>query len=471
MRLFEIIILLIILPVIIWPLLPWKRPRWADFLPAAAVLLLIVHLIVDGFRWQMLPAAILVLLLFLLTLPRLRRRSVQEGGRSGWLIAGSILGLCFWLFALALPFFLPVPRLPRPSGPYAVGTQSFHLIDESREEIYTADPADVREIMAQIWYPAEPDAQGEPARYLDDLHVMGSVVAERLGLPSFLLNHIDLVDLGAKVGVPLLASDGPYPLLVFSHGLRGFRAQNTALVRELASQGFAVITIDHTYGNLITIFPDGRAALHNPAVLSDRGDPPQTSNQLITFWADDIAFVLDQLADEESALGRTATDRLDLSTVGVFGHSTGGGTAVEFCSRDARCKAGVGLDAWVTPISDAIVSDGLDVPFFFLRADQWGFTDTGENFDIVDSLRERSPATIFVGTIEGASHFDFSDVPLLSPLTPLLGLSGDMPGPYVVEMVNHMTTVFFLQELQEDGEERLLAAMVYPEMSLLGNGR
>ncbi len=263
--------LLAILPVLVWPLLPWRRPRWVDFLPRTAVILLIIQLVAEGYRWQMLPAYLLVVALFLVTLPRLWKPVPTEKKWSGWGIAGGVLGLLVWLVALALPYLLPVPKLPEVMEPYFIGTQTFHLVDDSRDEIYTDDPADKREIMMQIWYPTDPDAKGETAVYLEDLDVMGAVLAERLNLPPFLLDHINLTKLHALKDVPVLSVESPFPVLVFSHGLQGMRQQNTAMVEELVSQGFVVATIDHTYGNVITVFPDGRTEFYNPDVLSERG--------------------------------------------------------------------------------------------------------------------------------------------------------------------------------------------------------
>jgi predicted dienelactone hydrolase len=471
MRLFEILMFVLILPVLLWPLLSWRRPRWIDFLPGTAVLLMIIQLLVEGYRWQMLPLYALVVVLFLLTLPRLRSTSSREKERSGWAIAGSLLGLLVWLAALALAYLLPVPQLPGVTGPYAIGTQTFHLLDESRDEIYTDDPSDKREIMIQVWYPAEADAVGETADYLQDLDVMGSVLAERLGLPSFLLDHVNLVEVDAYKDVPLLAADAPYPVLVFSHGLRGFRGQNTAMARELVSRGFVVLTIDHTYGNVITVFPDGRIVLYNPEVLSGKGQPPRTSNILVTTWADDIGFALDQLAAWNETDGNEFASSLDLSKVGIFGHSTGGGATVQFCARDERCQAAVGLDAWLKPVSDEILAAGLAEPFLFLRADQWVSNDSNDNFAIAESLLAGSQEAAYLATIAGADHFDFSDLPLFSPLTPQLGLSSTMDSEYVVEMMTSMTSAFFRQELKGEGDDLVSGAMVYPEMSLVGNGR
>jgi predicted dienelactone hydrolase len=344
-------------------------------------------------------------------------------------------------------------------------------VDQSRDEIYTADPSDKREIVIQVWYPAAADAKGESAVYLEDLDVMGPVLAERLGLPSFLLDHVNLVAVDAHKDAPLLAEDAPYPVLVFSHGLRGFRGQNTTMARELVSRGFVVVTIDHTYGNVITVFPDGRVALYTPEVLSGNGQPPRTSNTLVTTWADDIGFALDQLTVWNEAEGNTFASRLDLSKVGVFGHSTGGGTTVEFCGRDERCQVAVGLDAWLTPVSDEIVTTGLSQPFLFLRADQWVADDANDNFAIAESLLSDSIETSYLATITGADHFDFSDLPLFSPLTAQLGLSSSMDSDYVVDMMTNMTSAFFRQELKGEGENLLHGARVYPEMSLVGNGR
>ena len=462
--------LVAILLVLVWPLLPWRWPRWLDFLPGTAVILLIIQFVVEGYRWQMLPAYALVVVLFLVTLPRLRSSQSGEKKWSGWAIVGSVLGLLVWLVALALPYFLPVPQLPDVTGPYAIGTQTFHLIDESRDEIYTDDPADKREIMMQVWYPAEPDAQGETAVYLEALDVMGPALAERLNLPSFLLDHINLTQLNALKDVDV-ATDAPYPLLLFSHGLQGMRAQNTAMVRELVSHGFVVATIDHTYGNVLTVFPDGRAVFYNPEVLSETGNPPRTNNQLVKVWADDIGYTLDQLTVWNDEIGGDFYGRLDLSKIGVFGHSTGGGAAVEFCGRDARCQAGVGLDAWVVPVSDDIVTAGLAQPFLFLRADLWGFDDFTENHTVAETLFADLNETGYLATINGANHYDFTDIPLFSPLTPQLNLSSDMDSDYTVEMMNAMTSAFFRQELQGAGDDLVMGAMVYPEMEMVGNGR
>jgi len=58
-----------------------------------------------------------------------------------------------------------------------------------------------------------------------------------------------------------------------------------------------------------------------------------------------MAFVLDRLErlNTSDASGKF-TGRLDMTRVGVFGHSFGGAAALQFCHEDSRCKAGIDVD-------------------------------------------------------------------------------------------------------------------------------
>src|SRR5437773_10513190 len=69
------------------------------------------------------------------------------------------------------------------------------------------------------------------------------------------------------------------------------------------------------------------------------------ANRLLTAWTADIAFVLDRLKQlKASDTSGKFTGRLNLTRVGVFGHSFGGAQAAQFCSQDSRCKAGIDVD-------------------------------------------------------------------------------------------------------------------------------
>ncbi len=451
-----------------WLAAGW-RPAWLRGWPAAALAFLALHLGLEHYRWQMVPAYALTGVLALLALTAREVRPARPPALWRRLLAG-LGGLALALAALAPPVVFPVPRLPQPGGPYPVGTTSFHWTDAARAEVYTDAPDDQREIMVQLWYPAAPGPGAERAPWMERLDVAGPTIARYIGLPDFVLDHTGLIRLNAYQDAPLAAAEARYPVVLYSHGWNGFRTVNVDQLEALASHGYIVASIDHTYGAMITVFPDGRVALNRPDALPDDALPEAEAQalreRLAGVYAADLSFVLDQLERLEAG-GLTSPSvalagRLDLARVGVFGHSTGGGAAVLMCAQDARCRAGAGLDAWLLPVPDTTLAAGLDQPFLFLWSEVWS---TARNDARFATLAPNLRGDYLSATVLGTRHYDFTLVPLLSPLAPALGLKGPLDGTRGMRIVDDYLVAFFDQALQ--GQPAALLAGpsdAYPEV-------
>ena len=70
---------------------------------------------------------------------------------------------------------LPIPQDLPLTGPYRVGTVTMHWVDTARPEIYSGRANEPRELMAQIWYPAEPTTTATTTPWLDHVEVLGPV--------------------------------------------------------------------------------------------------------------------------------------------------------------------------------------------------------------------------------------------------------------------------------------------------------
>ncbi len=302
-------------------------------------------------------------------------------------------------------------QLPRPTGPHSVGTQLRAFTDPARGEVATADPEDVREIAVQLWYPADPCAAGEPAPYL----LPAEAEARRQqGLPfeegfeASIITH-------ARLAVPLASEGGPHPVLLLSHGFGMLRADYTAVLEDLASHGFVVAAISHTYDSAVTAFPDGHAVPFQPAVPVPGGNATPAEieayvaamNEHVTVWVEDARFVLDQLEalgdDDPDGL---LTGRLDLERVGMLGHSYGGATAAEVCALDPRFDAGMNMDG--TFSSPAPEPRSLEQPFFIMLAEGHRSMDP-----TIDGLYSRLQGPGYVAEIAGSAHLTFTDLPVL----------------------------------------------------------
>ncbi|MAT96773.1 MAG: hypothetical protein CL608_06490 [Anaerolineaceae bacterium] len=463
MRLFEILILLALLPPLLWPIFSRNRPKWLALFPLLGVLFMVLHLLVEEYRWQMFPAYGLTAVFLLLTI----RWRTTTPARLAWV--GGVLGLLAWLVAVALPVAMPVPRLPDATGPYAVGTFTAYLVDNSRQETYTEDPNDNRELMVQVWYPAA-NRDGEPAQYMPDLDVAGPVIAEQFDLPAFLLNHINLTKLDVWRDVPSADNGAPFPVIVFSHGLTGIRMQNTVMVRELVSHGYIVAAIDHSYANALTIFPDGRVFVYDPSRIFPSGESnPTEGNPLVQVWANDIAFLLDEMAVWDEEAGHVLNGSFNLNQIGIFGHSTGGGATMEFCLQDARCQAGVGLDSWLLPVSADLLAQEVKQPFMFIGTPSWlGPENRALGNRLFNDLGQDGYNLLLANT----AHYDFTDLPLLTPLSPQLGLSGSINSTYSLEIQNEYLLAFFNQYLKGEPSSLLLTEpSPYPELTIVRNLR
>ena len=445
-RTFEVLAALFLLLSILRYIFP-KRPRWWEYLPSLTLIVCLLQIFIEGYRWQMVPIFVFSIVLFLITLPPFVRLT-RKFARSPWRrIFGLLLALLLFAGAYALPTLLPIPKLPEASGPLQVGTFSMMLTDKSRKELYSENPNDQRRIMIQVWYPAEPLPGDTVAPWMDRADLIGPAISRFLDLPGFFLDHLKFAQTGAYLDAPVSDARTNYPVLLFSHGWNGFRAQNTFQAINFASNGYVVVAIDHTYGAVLTVFPDGTVAYNNPQALPSNMPDLQylpIANKLVNQWSGDLGFVLDTLEEiNENDPIHGLTGFLDLEKVGVFGHSTGGGATVEFCGRDPRCKAGLGMDAYLKPVSETIMDLGLRQPFLFMFSETWS---SDKNWGLFNELYLNSDNAKTL-SILGTSHYDFSDLPILSPIAAQMGLKGPLVGDRVIKITANYPLAFFNQAL------------------------
>lgn len=445
-----------------------QRPRWMNWLPGICLALTLLHMVLEGYRWQMVPLYLLVGICFFFSLRVLRHPASRPPSNRFMRITGNLFGLGVVILASALPVLMPIPRLPKPTGPYSVGTTNLYLVDDTRPELYAPEPGRKRELMVQIWYPVEAGTSGETVPWMQDMEIMGPAMSQEIGMPSFFAGHVVYARTNAMEGATLSAQGAPFPILLFSHGWGGFRQQNTFQMEELASHGYFVVAVQHPYGAVATVFPDGRVAYNNPQALPV-GVPEQeflpAARQLVHQWAGDLGFVLDFLNVQNNLdSGSFFSGRLAVDQVGALGHSTGGGAAVEFCGGDARCKAVLGLDAYLTPVSDIVIQAGLNQPSLFLFSESW---PSERNNLLLEQLTANADAPTQAFTILGTDHYDFTDLPMLSPLAPLLGLKGPLNGERVLRIINDYSLAFFDIYLRGKPSKRLGAGSEgYPEVIL-----
>ncbi len=161
---------------------------------------------------------------------------------------------------------------------------------------------------------------------------------------------------------------------------------------------------------------------------------------MVDQWSADIDYTLGVLEIINTDPAEPLNSLLDMNKVGIFGHSTGGGATIQFCGTNARCKAGLTYDAFVRPVSVEVLENGTSQPFLYIFSELWPFE---RNTELFEGYYRRVPVSNRVLTILGADHYDFTDLPALSPLAPQLGLKGPIPGAQVQKILKDYTLAFF----------------------------
>lgn len=355
------------------------------------------------------------------------------------------LSLILLAVSTALPILLPVPSIPAPGGPHQIGTRIYELTDESRREIYSGRD-EARRFQVQVWYPSEAGSSDERAPWMSKAKIFAPAIATYIGMPSFFLDHLELVKVPAFKESKIAVSGNGFSVILFSHGWNGFNAQNTGQALQLASHGYVVVGVQHTYGAVVTVFEDGTIAKNNPAALPI-GAPDEeydtAAHLLASQWAGDMGFALDFLQLQNDDPVSSFHNSIDLSRVGVYGHSTGGGAAIQFCGTDARCKAVLGLDPFMRPVAYEVLESGISQPSLFMFSQRWTDDIDSYNNKLFNSFYAQLKEPFGAVTIDGTAHYDFSDLPLLSPLAPYLGLKGPINGKRVTAIVNDYLVSFF----------------------------
>lgn len=437
-----------------------SRQRTAIAIVAALLLILLpLHFVIEQPRWQM---TLIYLLAPLLIAWRLfAPASVGRG--LAWTAGG--LALLMLLLSVGLGILFPIVRLAELPGPYKVGTTTLALIDTERLDPYAPFPNQRRAVMMQLWYPAEEDVAGRRAPYLANGLTVAHAVAARFGLPSFLLNHVRLLQARAIVEAPVVEEETRFPLIFFSHGLGGVRNQNTQQVETLASLGYVVAAVDHSYAAAVTVFPDGRVADYNPDVIAfDTTRETVTAQRLVETWTADLHLALARLKDQDAADDFLLANTIDFERIGVFGHSTGGGTAFQFCYEEPACLAAAGLDPWVVPTADRAVADGIPAPIMAIG------TPT-----LLGPANELRLAALFANqqqpaywlTVADTGHFDFTDFKRLSPALQWVDMTGSIAADEINGIMNAYLRNFFDYYLKGEGGALLFAEPLdFPQVSL-----
>lgn len=213
---------------------------------------------------------------------------------------------------------------------------------------------------------------------------------------------------------------GTVPVIVISHGLASGRRGFEPLARHLASYGFVVAVPQHPgsdRGRLEALLKGETAEFFDLQEFIDR---PL-----------DVSDVLDHLEELNTSQFNQA---LNLETVGMFGHSFGGYTALSL--------AGARID-FAQLETDCQPNQAPTNPSLFLQCQALQLSDTSDTSDTLDNslntLRDERVQAVAVLNPVNRSLFGQAGLSQIKIPVMMIGSSKDLLAPLVTEQIRPFT--------------------------------
>jgi dienelactone hydrolase len=364
-----------------------KHTKERSIIRIASFIVFLLFVLLSIIEWSLIYyfLASYLLIVSIISLIRIIRGRLDMSKYRPTRIVFKTIGIIFLIFIVTIPAILfPQNKIEiEITGEYLVLSKKYTYIDESRVETYD-DTGENRKLNVKIWYPDN--------------------------------------------------NNDKYPLIVFSHGSLGVKSSNDSLYRELASHGYVVCSIDHTYQCFYTMDDRGSITFIDLGYMQelsneDSQNDPQNSYELYQKWMSirmgDIDFVIDKIKEEaEDNDGDKVYSLVDTNRIGVLGHSLGGSAALGIGRVRDDISAVIALEA---PFMYDIegVEEGLFVfnddiyPLSLLNIysdSSWDILDKrpqyAANYKMLSDDNEESYNIL----LSGVGHLGLTDFALTSPI-------------------------------------------------------
>lgn len=386
-------------------------------------ILIIIRILQWDFRWMMLFTILLIQTLLSICNILLKKKKSQKLFKKIRVIMMGIINCLLITFAIIPAILFPQYKPLAQTGNFDIETVSYTLTDPERKES-NLDHTESRDVTIQFWYPKS--------------------LNEKL------------------------------PLVVFSHGAFGYRGSNYSTFVELASNGYVVCSIDHTFQSFFTKETDGNVVIANMDFINDaisvqnEDYDKQREFALTHDWLnlrlDDTNFVLNDIL---SKCKDSASDKvyqlIDEEKIGLFGHSLGGATAAQLGRVRNDIQAVIVVDGTmigeITGLEnerEILNETQYPIPILNLYNEEH-FKDALDNSSKYANMVVKNNSVYASQiVIKGSGHLNFTDLPMFSPtLAKLLG-TGKVDSRYCIETMNQIILDYFNYYLKDEKELNLL---------------
>ncbi len=317
------------------------------------------------------------------------------------------------------------------SGEYAVGTECFTVVDNTRREVLGAGVGP-RKIAVRMYYPTDKEAvkNMEKADIFTDRKLEALQKAYHFKKVDPEMTKADYYEGAMHV------ENHKFPLVIFNHGYNAYVECNTFLCCELASNGYIVASVGHAHEAIANEYDDGTYDMFDKniskimydsvlmtlfaqmKVLKAKGTPEEIFEKFDAFQKKHCQYIINRVPewakDTMCAVNELKTryaQWIDFSKgIGATGHSLGGATAYYLCHHEEDFVCGVNIDGGLFGEYDGMV---MKKPFLQICCK--------ENYNVETRSLFNTEAPVQCDIFENMKHVGFTDAKFFIPLKMVVG--------------------------------------------------
>ncbi|EAR90798.1 platelet-activating factor acetylhydrolase (macronuclear) [Tetrahymena thermophila SB210] len=314
----------------------------------------------------------------------------------------------FLILHMLIVIKLPVYQIPDPQGQNKVGIKQMRIQDEFKTEV-------------SVYYPCLDKNQKhrytkwshgkEYWRSMYESMKFGNVIIPKFFF-SFFMNYVDKILINCFPNAEIIKQDS-YRVIIFSHGLAAHRQSYTCFLNDLASKGYIIFSLEH-YEQIcpfeimqaIKTGDDTQAKKIRGSQLNHR--QMQVENLLKVVSNKDM---MAKLFEQEV--------NLDTNNIVLMGHSFGGVTAVQAGMENKKFKAIIGLDPWLYPQKDSVLTKKYNNPILIINTETFAEKNSYYRLnekcqEIYDSSGDKKDNKL-IGKYIGTDHITQGDICFIIP--------------------------------------------------------
>lgn len=308
------------------------------------------------------------------------------------------------IITIVLIIIFPIGKIRYDLGEFNIGTKSIELTNNERKDLFNEES--YRKLKVRIFFPTNDNKTDKLDRLFSDI-INFKRVNNISKKEKFFLDYLSSRKINSYLGVDLKDDINNIPVVILSHKIGFLGEHYIGICEKLASNGYFVVSINHSYLSKFTNINDEIISLNKDiAMLEDKA--------YISYKKD----ILDVINLVEKINSNDYNLRLDTKNISLVGHGIGGSSSISIAMEDNRIKNIIAIDPkFKSEDNNYFKSNNYNLLVF--KSSEFD----NRNIERLNKIIEFNRGYIDIYEVKDSLSRDFTSLEYISPFSNILGIT------------------------------------------------